>query len=264
MDEIPARPIDRQFPMNDDRTPLYAAGGDELPKEWLSRLKLAIPGYRLLNEINRGGQAIVYRAEQQSTGRIVAVKVLREGPLADEAARERFRREVRALAVLENHPHIVPIIDSGTADGYDYLVMKHLVGKPLDKFLFDGNDAPTGHDDAAFSLNLFLKICQAVAAAHRLGVVHRDLSPSNILIDEQGSPHILDFGLARTPFDRFMRVGDADPSITGLFLGKLAYASPEQAEGCPEKIDPRTDVYALGVILYQILTGGQFPYQSRG
>ena len=113
-------------------------------------------------------------------------------------------------------------------------------------------------------MTLFKKICDAVALAHRRGITHRDLSPSNILVDEQGEPHILDFGLARTAFDQFDGPEMKSVSVTGQFIGKLAYASPEQAGGVSAAIDVRTDVYALGVILYQILTGGRFPYQVVG
>jgi serine/threonine protein kinase len=118
--------------------------------------------------------------------------------------------------------------------------------------------------DPSRLLRLFLRICAAVSAAHLRGVVHRDLKPSNILIDDRGEPHILDFGLARTALDTIAQNGNAPISITGEFLGSLPWSSPEQAEGDPDKIDIRTDVYSLGVILYQMITGGHFPYQVVG
>ena len=221
-------------------------------------------GYQLLNEISRGGQAIVFRACQNSTGRFVALKILRDGPLSDGAARERLEREVRILATLD-HPNIVNIIDRGkTADGHDFLVMNLITGVTLDKFAIEncGRDSIAG--DTLLVLQLFAKICRGVAIAHIRGIVHRDLSPSNIMVDQRGEPHILDFGLARTSFDRFANHESREISITGQFLGKLAYASPEQANGQLDEIDIRTDVYALGVILYQSLTGGRFPYEVVG
>jgi serine/threonine protein kinase len=146
--------------------------------------------------------------------------------------------------------------------------MNFITGRSLDELFLErpGADAPSeaAPGEPASLLRLFMKICDAANAAHLRGITHRDLSPANILIDERGEPHILDFGLARTAFDRSMTRGGRDVSITGQFLGKLAYASPEQARGNVETIDIRTDVYALGVILYQIVTGGRFPYEVVG
>jgi serine/threonine protein kinase len=246
----------------DDEAPTASAGGG-LPDKTIEKLRLKIPGYKLQSEISRGGQAVVYKAIQESTGRPVAIKVLREGPLADPAARERMQREVRVLATL-NHPNVVTVLDcSQTADGHDYFVMNFISGRSLDEFMKEGSDRADSPLPQSL-LQLFMKICDAVNAAHLRGITHRDLSPSNILIDERGEPQVVDFGLARTAFDRFVTTAQKDVSITGQFLGKLAYASPEQARGDPDKIDIRTDVYALGVILYQILTAGRFPYEVVG
>ena len=237
---------------------------DELPPRLLRKLKVSVPGYKLQKVIARGGQAIVLKAIQQATGKAVAIKLLREGPLADSAARGRLQREVAVMATLD-HPNIVTVIDSGvTPEGLDYLAMNFVSGQPLHEFMEESRIARQHPNDAAALLKLFIKICQAINAAHLRGIVHRDLSPSNIMVDDDGEPHILDFGLARTAFDRFITGGDRTISITGQFIGKLAYASPEQARGEPDKIDIRTDVYALGVILYQILTGGEFPYKVVG
>ena len=236
----------------------------ELPKQLLRKLKITMPGYKLGKVIARGGQAIVIKAVQERSGRDVAIKLLREGPLADLAARARLQREISVLAAL-NHPNIVTVLDHGvTPEGLDYLVMNFVEGQGLHEFINDNRAPESPRLEPALLLKLFAKICEAMNAAHLRGIVHRDLSPSNIMIDPAGEPHILDFGLARTAFDRFIGGGGRTISITGQFMGKVAYASPEQARGEPDKIDIRTDVYALGVILYQILTGGEFPYKVVG
>jgi serine/threonine protein kinase len=223
---------------------------------------IQVPGYSVLSQIGCGGQAIVYLAIQLSTGRKRAVKVLRDGQFADAQATARFGREIATLAAL-NHPNIVPIIDTGqTADGHRFLVMDYIAGSTLDD-LMKNRRIGEGEDPGKL-LKLFLKICASVNVAHRSGIFHRDLKPSNILIDGRGEPHVLDFGLARSTLDRFIRGQSSQVSVTGEFLGSLPWCSPEQAEGDPDRIDIRTDVYSLGVILYQILTGGQFPYEVVG
>jgi eukaryotic-like serine/threonine-protein kinase len=214
-----------------------------------------VPGYELVREIHRGGQGVVYEAVQLSTRRRVAIKFLREGFLSDDRERARFEREVDVLSQL-SHPNIVVIQDTGVAEGVHYHVMDYIDGLPLDVFLADNTL------DIHATLDLFRKICDAVSAAHLRGVIHRDLKPANILIDDGGEPHILDFGLARLVTDT---ADEKTPvmTITGQFVGSLPWASPEQAEGLPDKIDVRTDVYSLGVILYQMLTG-RFPYEVVG
>ncbi len=215
----------------------------------------SIPGYKIIRKLSEGGQGVVYQAVQESTRRKVAIKMLREGVFASRSVKARFEREVQVLARL-NHPNIVAIHDSGTAAGGLYFVMDYIAGRPLDEYM-QSPDAPGSIKE---TLRLFENICQAVNAAHLAGIIHRDLKPSNIRIDNDGKPHILDFGLAK------LSLGDSDASmmtVTGQFIGSLQWASPEQAAGMPDKIDLRTDVYSLGIVLFQMLTG-EFPYKVAG
>ncbi|HUU95955.1 MAG TPA: serine/threonine-protein kinase [Phycisphaerae bacterium] len=217
----------------------------------------AIPGYEIMGEIHRGGQGVVYQAIQQSTKREVAVKVMKEGPFASWADRVRFEREIEILGQL-NHPNIVTIHDSGTAAGSFYYVMDYIAGRPLDDYV------TLAKPSVEQALRLFAKICDGVNAAHLRGVIHRDLKPGNIRIDGDGEPHVLDFGLAKMAAAQATD-GTQPPvmSMTGQFFGSLPWASPEQAEALPSKIDLRTDVYSLGVILYHMLTR-RFPYDVVG
>jgi tetratricopeptide (TPR) repeat protein/predicted Ser/Thr protein kinase len=214
----------------------------------------SIPGYEILEEIGRGGQGLVYRAVQRSTKREVALKVLREGPYAAPAARRRFEREVELVAALR-HPHIVTVFDSGaTADGLLYFAMDYVHGRRLDRYLAAENPPRPAR------LALFGRICHAVNYAHQRTIIHRDLKPSNVLVGADGEPHILDFGLAR-------HVAAAGPSTftttASQVAGTLPYLSPELARAMPDAAEVRSDVYALGVILYEMLTG-RYPYPVTG
>ncbi len=217
-----------------------------------------IAGYELLHEIARGGQGIVYLAIQRSTRRRVALKLLIERGFAAAAARRRFEREVELLASID-HPGIVKVFDSGvTDDGLLFLVMEFVDGTPLDRHLAasSGGSLPAIRP----SLELVAQVAEAVHAAHRRGVIHRDLKPSNILVTPDGTPRVVDFGLARA-LER--SPAESVVSVTGQFVGSLPWASPEHAAGTPDRIDIRSDVYSLGVVLFQALTGA-FPYPVDG
>ncbi|MEW6249417.1 MAG: protein kinase [Planctomycetota bacterium] len=213
----------------------------------------AFPGYQLVREISRGGQGVVYEAIQAHTRRKVAIKVLHGGATASDAARLRFEREMQLAAQLQ-HPQVVSIFHCGiTPDGRQYCVMDYVHGVPAQRYV---RDHKLTLEDA---LALFATICDAVQFAHEHGIVHRDLKPSNILVDADGQPHILDFGLAKS----LAGPADATPSLTQDMVGTLPYMSPEQVLGGAGELDARTDVYALGVLLYELLTG-HFPYPVSG
>ncbi len=223
-----------------------------------------IPGYKILRRLGHGGQGTVYLARQESTGRKVALKVMRGEGDSDATAQAKtlYKREVQTLAAL-NHPNIVTVLDTGkTSDGSLFLAMNYISGFTLQECM--ENYQQQKQSDPAGLLRLFLKICNAIEAAHVCGIVHRDLKPGNIRVDERGEPFILDFGLAYTALDRVPRGAEHPFAVSGEFLGSLPWCSPEQAEGDPDKIDIRSDVYSLGVILYQLLTGGHFPYEVVG
>lgn len=211
----------------------------------------SIPGFTDVRVMHSGGQGVVYKAHQRSTGREVAIKVLLPSAEDNARRRARFEREIELVSSLR-HPGIVTVFDTGRAqDGRVYLVMEWIEGLPIDAFV------RTNRCDAHQIVTLVAKVADAVAAAHRRGLIHRDLKPSNILVDANAEPKVVDFGLARGI------ATDTGATRTGEFLGTLAFASPEQVSGDPTSIDTRSDVYSLGVLLY-ILLAGRFPYTIDG
>ncbi|MCC6677013.1 MAG: protein kinase [Phycisphaerales bacterium] len=219
-----------------------------------------VSGYQILEEIHRGGQGVVYRALQVQTQRIVAIKMLLAGRGTAGRDRERFEREARIAAGLR-HPNIVTVYDSVCVpDGRLAFAMEFIEGQPLDRW---SAGLTRDRDDRRRVLRerlaLMGKVCDAVLYAHQHAIVHRDLKPANILVDDAGEPHVLDFGIARDlgPEERTRL------THTGAFAGTLAYASPEQVSGDPSRVDARTDIYSLGVIMYEMVAG-RMPYAVDG
>lgn len=201
--------------------------------------------YEIKRELGRGGMATVYEAHDPRFEREVAVKVLPREMLHDPQFRARFEREAKTIAMLE-HPAIVPVYDFGEEDGQPYFVMRFMPGGSLSDRLKGG---PLSLQEAA---RIFSRLAPALDSAHAKGIIHRDLKPGNILFDQYGEPYISDFGIAK--------LSESQVSMTGSgIVGTPAYMSPEQAQG--EKIDGRSDVYGLGVILFEMLTGQQ-PFQG--
>src|SRR5262245_14032106 len=198
--------------------------------------------YELLEEIGRGGQGVVFRARQKSLNRTVALKVISLGQWASKAHLKRFRREAEAAASL-NHPCIVPIYEVGERDGSCYFSMQFIEGGQLDE-VTNREPMPIGR-----AVELIAKIARTVHYAHEHGILHRDIKPGNILLDKNGEPHLTDFGLAR------MVETESTVTRTLEVLGTPSYMAPEQAVGNNSALTAATDVYGLGAVLYQLLTG---------
>ena len=215
---------------------------DDLPRDF--------GRYRILQKIGQGGMGIVYRAEDTTLGRIVALKVPHSELEHLPDTISRFQREARTAATLD-HPSFCRIYDVGEIQGRHYIAMAYVEGKPLSTLI--GAERPMDQSRAAAWV---LRLALVLAQAHQRGIVHRDLKPSNIMIDLEGEPVIMDFGLAR-------RFGAEAPELTqsGLLLGSPHYMAPEQVEGPKERIGPACDVYSLGVILYEFLSG-QRPFRG--
>lgn len=214
-----------------------------------------VAGYTVERPLGEGGQAQVFLAHQQSTGQAVAIKVFRGQGISDSQC-TRIQQETEALVRLQL-PNVVPILDRcETACGQACLVTRFIPGRPLDEVTAEWRE----HDPQQV-VDLFIKIALTLEKVHRAGIVHRDLKPSNVLVDESGEPHLLDFGLASFFADPGGRLLTA--TFPARFEGSLRWASPEQVDASFGRIDHRSDLYSLGVMLYEALSG-RFPYATRG
>jgi eukaryotic-like serine/threonine-protein kinase len=198
--------------------------------------------YELLREIGRGGMGVVYEARQKGLDRSVAVKMILAGHLASPELVRRFQAEAKAAARLR-HSNIVHIHDVGQVHGQDYFAMEYIAGPSLAQRM------QQGPIDPADVVRLLAAVARAVEHLHRQGIVHRDLKPSNILLDADGEPYVTDFGLAKVFAE------GTEATATGVIAGTPSYMAPEQASGRRAEITPATDVYSLGAVLYELLTG---------
>jgi WD40 repeat protein/tRNA A-37 threonylcarbamoyl transferase component Bud32 len=207
-----------------------------------------VPGYEILGELGRGGMGVVYKARQTKLKRMVALKMILSGVHAGRTELARFRTEAEAFAQLQ-HPNIVQIYEVGEAEGRPYIALEFVGGGNLAHRL-TGSPLPVLH-----AAQLTEALAQAIHAAHQLGIVHRDLKPANVMLTSDGVPKIADFGLAK-------QLTEEGPTQTEAILGTPSYMAPEQASGKARAVGPATDQYALGAILYELLTG-QPPFRGE-
>ena len=202
--------------------------------------------YKLEEQLGRGGMATVYRAFQTTVKRYVAVKVMSPDIARDPGFVERFAREAELIASLQ-HPHILPVIDYGEADGTHYIVMRYIEGGSLDDRM---RRRPLTLQESA---RLLEQISAALDYAHKRGVIHRDFKPNNVLLDGEENTYLTDFGIAR------LMDSSSHLTITGTIMGTPAYMSPEQGTG--RTVDARADLYSLGVVVYEMVTG-RLPFSA--
>ncbi len=226
--------------------------------------------FELIGELGRGGMGVVYKAWQGRLNRVVALKMLLRSDIASRQEIERLRNEAASAAQLD-HPHIVPVYEVGEVDDRPYFSMKFIDGETLAQRLTDGPISPRE------TVRLMIPVCRAIDAAHSRGILHRDIKPSNILIDRLGAPHVTDFGLAKRLETQDVGEGISDETRlreeqrresaralltqSGAILGTPSYMAPEQAAGQRGEVTACSDVYSLGAVLYQCLTGRP-PFQA--
>ena len=221
-------------------------------------LSQALPDYTICRPDADGAQGLLLQAIHNPSQRLVAIKVLLTGPLASREQQDRFRREIEILFDFQ-HPNIVPTYDCGSVAGRLYYVMPYINGLPVTDWALAYEASPTR------CVALCLEVCDGLSYAHRRGIIHRDVKPSNILVDDAegdafGRPYIVDFGLAKKVLSENNGEVEAFQTRVDQVLGTLPYMSPEQVNGQDKIADVRSDLYSLGVVFFQVLSGGAFPY----
>src|SRR5262245_19839697 len=243
-DFSPASALERTGPYLPDRTDPPGAGQPECS----AASAPAVPGYQIEGVLGRGGMGVVYKARHLALKRVVALKMILSGGHAGEGERQRFRAEAEAVARLQ-HPNIVQVHEVGEHEGLPYAALEFVEGGTFAQRL---KRSPVSPREAA---ELIATLAGAMHLAHSRNIVHRDLKPANILLDANGSPKVTDFGLAR------QLDSDSGQTQTGTVVGTPSYMAPEQAAGETKHVGPAADVYALGAILYECLTGRP-PFQG--
>jgi formylglycine-generating enzyme required for sulfatase activity/tRNA A-37 threonylcarbamoyl transferase component Bud32 len=246
---LPAEPAD-EATAHEETSVIVSADTPEQERLEVAREQFA-ENYEILESLGHGGMGAIYKARQKQPPRVVVLKVMLSGRFASPRYRLRFEREAQAVARLK-HPGIVGVYEYGEVNGQPYFTMEYVEGCSIKEYVVRHNL------DKRKTCQLIMKVCKAVAYAHQRGVIHRDIKPNNILVDGEGNPRLLDFGLARQAGN----LGDEEPQMTeaGEVMGTPSYMSPEQTLGRPEEIDIRTDVYSIGVLLYELLTD-TLPYR---
>jgi WD40 repeat protein/serine/threonine protein kinase len=250
-----------ELPISEGSTGFPPGPGQASPSDTAAESNVILPQarigeYLILERLSRGGMGVVYKARHRTLGRMVALKTLLTGQLASEEERERFRIETEAAAKLD-HPHIVPIYDVGEHEGQPYFAMRLVEGTNLARWNAEeavrssdpSGQVTRGKDWLRRCVRLVAAVASAVHHAHQREIIHRDLKPSNILVDPEGKPYVTDFGLAR------LLKRDSDLTLSGATIGTPSYMSPEQAQGLNHELTTATDIFSLGAILYELLTG---------
>jgi serine/threonine-protein kinase len=208
--------------------------------------------YQVTEVLGRGGMGIVYRAQDKRMGRPVAIKTLTEGYMKDPGMLERFYQEAEKTGMLK-HANIVTVYDLGEQDGMPYIVMEYVEGTPLDRIIRESHPVPL-----VYKLKIIEQVCHALGYAHQAGVVHRDVKPANVIVQPDGVAKLLDFGIAR--LERSGKIAGLTLTLPGNVIGTLPYMAPERLQGV--RSDGRSDIFATGVLLYQLITG-ELPFSGE-